>query len=92
MLTAIVMLNITPAKITTVGKKVAAIDGVAEVYSTTGEADLFAIVRVSSHDEIAKVISDQIAKVEGVEKLITHLAFRTYSREDLDAAFDIGLD
>lgn len=38
------------------------------------------------------VISDRINKVTGVTGTDTHLAFRTYSKHDLEAGFDLGLD
>ena len=38
------------------------------------------------------VIADRLSKVEGVAATSTHIAFRTYSRHDLEAAFSLGLD
>jgi DNA-binding Lrp family transcriptional regulator len=66
--------------------------GVSEVYSVTGAIDLIAMVRVSSHDQIAEVVSDQLNKVPGVLSTETHIAFRAYSRHDLESAFSLGLD
>ena len=53
---------------------------------------MVALVRVKAHDDLAEVIPGQVNKVPGVESTETHIAFRTYSRHDLDAAFAIGLD
>ena len=64
---------------------------VSEVYSVTGDFDMVAIVRVRAHDELADVIPGGLNKVPGVTATQTHIAFRTYSRHDLDAAFAIGL-
>jgi len=64
---------------------------VSEVYSITGDYDLVAIVRVREHDELADVIPGALNKVDGVSATQTHIAFRTYSRHDLEAAFSIGL-
>ena len=61
------------------------------MYSITGDYDLVAIVRVRAHDELADVIPGGLNKVHGVTATQTHVAFRTYSRHDLDAAFSIGL-
>jgi hypothetical protein len=61
------------------------------VYSITGDFDLVAIVRVRAHDELADVIPGGLNKVDGVIATQTHIAFRTYSRHDLEAAFSIGL-
>ena len=56
----------------------------------TGEFDLVAMVRVRSHDELAGVIPGNLNRVPGVTHTETHIAFRTYSRHDLEAAFSIG--
>jgi len=51
-----------------------------------------AMVRAAEHERLAAVIADRISKVEGVIGTRTYIAFRTYSRHDLDAAFSLGLD
>jgi DNA-binding Lrp family transcriptional regulator len=56
----------------------------------TGRIDLIALVRVRSHDEIADVVADRLNKVDGVKSTETHIAFRAYSRHDLEAAFSLG--
>jgi len=50
------------------------------------------MVRVRAHEELADVIADQLNKVSGVQGTQTHIAFRTYSKHDLEAAFSLGLD
>ncbi|GAA2890986.1 Lrp/AsnC ligand binding domain-containing protein [Streptosporangium fragile] len=92
MVTAIVHINAEVDKIPEVAQTIAEIDGVSEVYSITGEYDLLAVVRVAAYEEIAEVIPGRLNKVPGVLRTETHIAFRTYSRHDLDAAFSIGLD
>ena len=42
------------------------------------------------YDEIAAVIAGGISKVRGVMNTETHIAFRAYSRHDLEEAFAIG--
>lgn len=92
MITAIVFVQADVARIPEVAEQIAGLDGVSEVYSVTGEIDLVAMVRVRQHDEVASVVADQLNKVPGVTRTETHIAFRTYSRHDLEAAFSIGLD
>ena len=92
MVTAIVMITAEVHRIPEVAEVIAQIPGVSEVYSTTGEFDLVAIVRVRSHDELGDVIPGTLNKVDGITHTETHIAFRTYSRHDLEAAFSIGLD
>ena len=92
MISAIVLINAEVDRIPEVAAAIAEIDGVSEVYSVTGDVDLIAIVRVRQHDEFADVIADQLNKVSGVLGTQTHIAFRTYSKHDLEAAFSLGLD
>jgi DNA-binding Lrp family transcriptional regulator len=91
-ISAIVMINAEVDRIPEVAAAIAEINGVSEVYSVTGDVDLIAVVRVRQHEEFADVIADQLNKVSGVLGTQTHIAFRTYSKHDLEAAFSLGLD
>ena len=90
MVTAIVLIKADVARIPETAETIAQITEVSEVYSVTGEFDLVAIIRVRSHDELGDVIPGRLNRVSGVTHTETHIAFRTYSRHDLDAAFSIG--
>ncbi|MDQ3734993.1 MAG: Lrp/AsnC ligand binding domain-containing protein [Actinomycetota bacterium] len=92
MITAIVMVTTSTDSIPEVAAQIADIEAVSEVYSVAGHVDLIAIVRVREFDDIASVIAGQISKVSGVLDTETHIAFRAYSRHDLDAAFSIGFE
>jgi DNA-binding Lrp family transcriptional regulator len=89
--TAIVLLKAEIHRIPEVAETIAQLPSVSEVYSITGDYDLLAIVRVRTHDELADVIPGGLNRVEGIIATQTHVAFRTYSRHDLEAAFSIGL-
>jgi len=91
-ITAIVLVSCDVARIPEVAQGIADLDAVSEVYSVTGDADLVAMVRVRAHEELADVIADRLSKVDGVTATSTHIAFRTYSRHDLEAAFSLGLE
>ena len=92
MISAIVLINAEVDRIPEVAAAIAEIHAVSEVYSVTGDVDLIAMVRVHQHEEFADVIADQLNKVSGVLLTQTHIAFRTYSKHDLEAAFSLGLD
>ncbi|MDQ6715431.1 MAG: Lrp/AsnC ligand binding domain-containing protein [Actinomycetota bacterium] len=92
MITAIVMISCDVDRIPEVGQGIAELEGVTEVYSVTGDADLIAMVRVRDHEALADVIADRLNKVDGVVGTSTHIAFRTYSKQDIEAAFAIGLE
>ena len=91
-ITAIVLVKTAVDRVGEVAETIAELPSVTEVYSVTGEFDLVAIVRVRAHDELAHVIPGQLNKVDGVASTETHIAFRTYSRHDLESAFSLGLD
>lgn len=92
MITAIVFVKADVARIPEVAEAIAALDGVSEVYSVTGQIDLIVLVRVRNHDDIAAVVADRVNKVEGVIETETHIAFRAYSRHDLESAFALGAE
>ncbi|MBA2952254.1 Lrp/AsnC family transcriptional regulator [Nocardioides sp. MAH-18] len=92
MITAIVFVKADVARIPEVAQAIAALDGISEVYSVTGQIDLIAMVRVRNHEDVAAVVADRLNKVPGVTGTETHIAFRTYSRHDLESAFSLGLD
>jgi DNA-binding Lrp family transcriptional regulator len=92
MITAIVFVKADVARIPQVAEAIATVDGVTEVYSVTGQVDLIAMVRVRDHEDVARVVADEVNKVPGVMETETHIAFRTYSKHDLESAFSLGLD
>ena len=92
MITAIVLVNVEPDAIPETAEAIADLKGVTEVYSVTGDVDLVAMVRVREHDELADVIADRLSKLPAVLSTQTYIAFRAYSRHDLEAAFALGFD
>ena len=92
MITAIVLIDCESDSIPEVAEALANLDGVSEVYSTAGNVDLIAIVRVREFEHVADVIAGRINKVPGVLETETHIAFRAYSQHDLESAFSLGLD
>ncbi|MGI8531920.1 MAG: Lrp/AsnC family transcriptional regulator [Geodermatophilaceae bacterium] len=92
MITAIVMISAATDAIPEVAAAIADLDGVSEVYSVAGNVDLIAVVRVRQFDDVAAVIAGSINRVEGVQDTETHIAFRAYSKHDLEAAFALGFE
>jgi DNA-binding Lrp family transcriptional regulator len=91
-ITTIVLIKAEPQQITAAATRIAGFEGVAEVYSVSGEWDLVAIVRVAEYERIAEVVTGQIAGVPGIVRTQTLTAFRSYSRADLEQAWDIGVE
>ena len=89
---AVVLIQCEIDEIAEAAEAIAEIGGVSEVYSVAGEFDLVAIVRVPGHDDLAKVIPGGIARVQGVDRTETLIAFQVYSRHDLERLFSIGFE
>ena len=92
MITAIVMVSVESDKIPEVAEQIADLDGISEVYSVAGDVDLIAVARVREFDQVADVIAGRLSKVPGVLHTDTHIAFRAYSRHDLEQTFSIGVE
>ncbi len=92
MITTIVLIRCDPKAVPQAAVRLAGIDGVSEVYSVSGEWDLVAIVRVPEYERIAHVVTEEFPRVPGLERTQTLTAFRAYSRQDLEQAWDIGLE
>ena len=87
---AIVLINAERDYLTRLGGHLAEVDGVAEAYSVTGEWDFVAILRVPQDQDLATVVTERLAKLPGIAKTLTLVAFEAYSKHDLEAMFDLG--
>ena len=90
MITALVMMNAERDRIASVPEELLKINGVTEVYSVAGDFDLVAIVRVKEADDLAKVVTQQFVKVLGITRTKTLIAFRCFSKYDLENMFSVG--
>ncbi len=84
MTTAIVMLNCEVGQVNAIAEALVNLDGVAEVYSISGDYDLLAIIRVKEYDQLAKVVAEDIARIPGISRTNTHMAFRCYSKHNME--------
>jgi len=91
MVTSILLINAERTKINEVAQQLAAIDGVSEVYSVSGQYDIIAIVRVKTNDDLAELVTNQLVNIDSITKTETNLAFRTIAKHDLEAMFSIGM-
>ena len=92
MVTAIVLISAETDRIPELAENLAGMDGVQEVFSVAGRHDLVAIVRVSKNEELADLISDRMRHLDGIVATETLIAFRAYSKQELEAGFELGLD
>ncbi|HZP96909.1 MAG TPA: Lrp/AsnC ligand binding domain-containing protein [Candidatus Limnocylindria bacterium] len=87
MITAIVLITAERRALPKLGEELAAVPGVSEVYSVTGDFDFIAMVRAREHEQLADIVTRRIAQVAGVARTQTHVAFKAYSRHDLETLF-----
>jgi DNA-binding Lrp family transcriptional regulator len=92
MVTTVVLASCNVHQIPETAQAVADIEGVSEVYSVAGDYDLVIMVRVRDHDDLATVVSEGIAKIPGIERTQTLVAFKVYSRHDVEALFSVGFE
>ena len=72
-----------------VAEELSAVPGVSEVYSVAGNYDLVAVLRVKDNDSLAALVTDKLRKVSGITRTETLIAFRAYSKHDLDSLFSL---
>ena len=89
---AVVLIRADRSTLPTLGGELADVEGVAEVYTVTGEWDFVAIARVREHEDLAKVVTQHLTKLAGIEKTETMVAFQQFSAHDLEAMFGLGLE
>jgi DNA-binding Lrp family transcriptional regulator len=87
---AVVLIRAERSALRDLGGRLSDIEGVAEAYSVTGEWDFVAILRVHAPDDLARVMTERLATLAGIERTYTMVAFETFSRHDLEAMFSIG--
>ena len=92
MVTSIVLMTIGRGKVHSVATALLDVPEVTEVYSVAGAFDLVAVIRVKRHDELDELVTHRLAAVDGILTTQTLVAFRCFSRKDVQAMWDIGLD
>ena len=92
MLTAFILVKSTRDGLSHLGAELADVEGVAEVYTVTGDWDFVAIVRVREHDDLANVVTHELTKLEGIQRTQTMVAFQQFSAHDLEAMFGLCLE
>ena len=92
MVTAVVLIRSETDQVSELAATLADLDGVSEVFSVAGQYDLVALVRVRENEDLARVISEKMRKLPGITSSETLISFKVYSRKDIEAAFQLGLD
>lgn len=92
MVTSFILMNVDRTRINEVAEELAEMKGISEVYSVSGSFDLVAIARVPTNEALADLVTGRMLKMPAILSSETMLAFRSFSRHDLDTMFSIGLE
>jgi len=92
MVSSVLLLKVARNRINEVAQALADLSGISEVFSVAGGYDLVAIIRVRSNEELAKLVTEEVLRVEGITASETLIAFRVFSRHDLEHMFGIGME
>ena len=92
MLTAFILIKAAREGLAHLGSELADVEGIAEVYTVTGEWDFIAIARVREHDQLAQVVTKHLTKLHDIERTQTMVAFQQFSAHDLEAMFGLGIE
>ncbi len=92
MVTAFILIEARRDRIAAAAQEIVDLDGIAEVYSVAGPYDLVAVARVRENEALARLVTDSLIQVEGITRTTTCIAFRQYSRYDLERLFAIGME
>lgn len=91
-ITTVVLATCDIHRIPETAQAIADIEEVSEVYSVAGDFDLVVMIRVKEHEDLARVVSEQIARIEGVTRTQTLVAFKVFSRHDVESLFSLGFE
>jgi DNA-binding Lrp family transcriptional regulator len=92
MVSAVILMVVEKSKINEVAESLVEMPGITEVYSVAGQYDLVAIARVQDNEGIATAVTNRMLKIEGIVRTETLIAFRAYSRYNLERMFSIGME
>jgi len=91
MVTALVLLTVSRDRVNEIAEKLADMKGISEVYSIAGRYDLSVIIRARDNDHLSDIVTHHMLKVEGIITSETLVAFRVYSKHDLEGMFSVGM-
>ncbi len=86
MISALVLINVQRGQVNETAEALLEIEGVAEVYSVTGEYDLVALLRLKHYEDLAEVVTARMVKLPAITKTHTLMAFQCYSRHTISVS------
>jgi DNA-binding Lrp family transcriptional regulator len=87
MVHAVVLIEARPDRLPALAEELADIDGITAVFSVAGRYDLVANLRVPDNEAVADIVSGSVRRLDGILRTETLIAFRVYSRADIEGIF-----
>ena len=92
MVSAVILMVVEKPKVNEVAEQLVELPGITEVYSVAGQYDLVAIARVHDNEGIASAVTNRMLKIDGILRTETLIAFRAFSRYNLERMFSVGME
>lgn len=92
MVSAIVLIECQKGMINQAAEALADLKGITEVYSVAGRVDLVAVIRVADNEQLAEIVTNHLLTIQGITRTETLIAFRVFSKHDLEQMFSIGVE
>ncbi len=92
MVTAFILINAERDKIASAAQEILGFEAITEVYSVAGPYDLVAVARVKENEQLATLVTEQLIRIQGLTDTTTLIAFRQFSRYDLERMFSLGTE
>jgi DNA-binding Lrp family transcriptional regulator len=92
MVSAVILLVVEKPKVNEVAEQLVELPGITEVYSVAGQYDLVAVARVRDNEGIATAVTTRMLKIDGIVRTETLIAFRAFSRYNLERMFAVGME
>lgn len=92
MLTAFILVTAEREYLETLGDRIAGVEGIAEAYTVTGPWDFVAVARVAEHEDLVETVTRGLARLEGIVRTETLIAFQVFSRHDLARMWSLGFE
>lgn len=80
----ILLMKVPPSEAPEIGRKLAGLPGVNQIFVAEGEYQLVALIAGKTEADLAALIDRHIAGTEGVEIGVTLTALRHYSHDEIN--------
>jgi DNA-binding Lrp family transcriptional regulator len=92
MITAIMLINAELKSVASVTRALAEMEDVRDLYTTTGQYDVVAILAEKDSEALAEAVTERVAQIPGIVSTSTLLAIRCHAESLMQRMFSVGFD